>query len=110
MVIRKAFSVNRFLPSLLAIGVTSGPLCFFYSRFPMHLAVRQRKTRDRVDRYSPPSSAVHAQVHALKVTILSTMLADQGIGEWGFSALVEADGRLPKPRRSFRQRCPYGCP
>jgi hypothetical protein len=53
---------------------------------------------------------VHAQVHALKVTILSTMLADQGIGEWGFSALVEADGRLPKPRRSFRQRCPYGCP
>ena len=30
-----------------------------------------------------------AQVHALKVTILSTMLADSGIGEWGFSALVE---------------------
>ena len=35
----------------------------------------------------PPS-----EVHALKVTILSTMLADQGLGEWGFSALVEADG------------------
>jgi 7,8-dihydropterin-6-yl-methyl-4-(beta-D-ribofuranosyl)aminobenzene 5'-phosphate synthase len=34
----------------------------------------------------------HTQVRALKVTILSTMLADQGIGEWGFSALVEADG------------------
>jgi 7,8-dihydropterin-6-yl-methyl-4-(beta-D-ribofuranosyl)aminobenzene 5'-phosphate synthase len=33
-----------------------------------------------------------AEVHALKVTILSTMLADEGIGEWGFSALVEADG------------------
>ena len=29
----------------------------------------------------------------MKVTILSTMLADEGIGEWGFSALVEADGR-----------------
>jgi 7,8-dihydropterin-6-yl-methyl-4-(beta-D-ribofuranosyl)aminobenzene 5'-phosphate synthase len=29
----------------------------------------------------------------LKVTILSTMLADQGMGEWGFSALVEFDGR-----------------
>jgi 7,8-dihydropterin-6-yl-methyl-4-(beta-D-ribofuranosyl)aminobenzene 5'-phosphate synthase len=33
-----------------------------------------------------------AELHALKVTILSTMLADQGLGEWGFSALVEADG------------------
>ena len=27
------------------------------------------------------------------VTVLSTMLADRGIGEWGFSALVEVDGR-----------------
>jgi 7,8-dihydropterin-6-yl-methyl-4-(beta-D-ribofuranosyl)aminobenzene 5'-phosphate synthase len=34
----------------------------------------------------------HTQVRALKVTILSTMLADDGIGEWGFAALVEADG------------------
>jgi 7,8-dihydropterin-6-yl-methyl-4-(beta-D-ribofuranosyl)aminobenzene 5'-phosphate synthase len=34
----------------------------------------------------------HPQVHALKITILSTMLADDGIGEWGFAALVEADG------------------
>jgi metal-dependent hydrolase (beta-lactamase superfamily II) len=32
-------------------------------------------------------------VRAAKITILSTMLADRGIGEWGFSALVEADGR-----------------
>src|SRR5687768_7922132 len=30
---------------------------------------------------------------SVKVTILSTMLADAGIGEWGFAALVEADGR-----------------
>jgi 7,8-dihydropterin-6-yl-methyl-4-(beta-D-ribofuranosyl)aminobenzene 5'-phosphate synthase len=30
-------------------------------------------------------------VKQLKITILSTMLADKGIGEWGFSALVEAD-------------------
>ncbi len=28
----------------------------------------------------------------MKVTILSTMLADEGLGEWGFSALVEVDG------------------
>jgi 7,8-dihydropterin-6-yl-methyl-4-(beta-D-ribofuranosyl)aminobenzene 5'-phosphate synthase len=32
------------------------------------------------------------QVKQLKVTILSTMLADAGVGEWGFAALVEADG------------------
>ncbi len=33
-----------------------------------------------------------AEVRNLKITILSTMLADDGIGEWGFAALVEADG------------------
>jgi 7,8-dihydropterin-6-yl-methyl-4-(beta-D-ribofuranosyl)aminobenzene 5'-phosphate synthase len=35
-----------------------------------------------------------ALVHALKVTLLSTMLVGDptGVGEWGFSALVEADG------------------
>jgi len=33
------------------------------------------------------------QVQKLKITVLSTMLADKGIGEWGFAALVEADGR-----------------
>src|SRR5450432_2488955 len=38
-------------------------------------------------------TAPPAQVRALKVTILSTMLADAGIGEWGFSALVEAGDR-----------------
>jgi metal-dependent hydrolase (beta-lactamase superfamily II) len=32
-------------------------------------------------------------VQSLRITVLSTMLADRGIGEWGFAALVEADGR-----------------
>jgi 7,8-dihydropterin-6-yl-methyl-4-(beta-D-ribofuranosyl)aminobenzene 5'-phosphate synthase len=33
------------------------------------------------------------RVHSLKITVLSTMLADgRELGEWGFSALVEADG------------------
>lgn len=33
------------------------------------------------------------RIQSVKVTILSTMLADtRGLGEWGFSALVEADG------------------
>jgi 7,8-dihydropterin-6-yl-methyl-4-(beta-D-ribofuranosyl)aminobenzene 5'-phosphate synthase len=34
-----------------------------------------------------------ARVRTLRITVLSTMLADAGIGEWGFAALVEADGR-----------------
>ena len=36
-----------------------------------------------------------AEVHTLEVTLLSTMLVGDamGMGEWGFSALVEADGR-----------------
>jgi len=38
------------------------------------------------------SGASAPRVQSLKVTILSTMLADEGIGEWGFAALVEADG------------------
>jgi 7,8-dihydropterin-6-yl-methyl-4-(beta-D-ribofuranosyl)aminobenzene 5'-phosphate synthase len=33
------------------------------------------------------------RIASLKITILSTMLADKGMGEWGFAALVEADGR-----------------
>jgi 7,8-dihydropterin-6-yl-methyl-4-(beta-D-ribofuranosyl)aminobenzene 5'-phosphate synthase len=39
-----------------------------------------------------PARKALAEVRNLKVTILSTMLADDGIGEWGFAALVEADG------------------
>jgi 7,8-dihydropterin-6-yl-methyl-4-(beta-D-ribofuranosyl)aminobenzene 5'-phosphate synthase len=41
----------------------------------------------------PPSEPSGHKVKSLKITILSTMLADAGMGEWGFSALVEADGR-----------------
>ena len=39
-----------------------------------------------------PARAPATRVHALKITILSTMLAQRGIGEWGFAALVEVDG------------------
>lgn len=35
---------------------------------------------------------VQHKVTSLKITILSTMLTEQGVGEWGFAALVEADG------------------
>jgi 7,8-dihydropterin-6-yl-methyl-4-(beta-D-ribofuranosyl)aminobenzene 5'-phosphate synthase len=41
----------------------------------------------------PVSHGTRARVRTLRVTVLSTMLADRGIGEWGFAALVEADGR-----------------
>lgn len=39
-----------------------------------------------------PPAAAH-RVSTLEITILSTMLADAGFGEWGFAALIEADGR-----------------
>lgn len=46
---------------------------------------------------SVAQTATRAQVMSLKVTVLSTMLVGaggpNGIGEWGFAALVEADGR-----------------
>lgn len=32
-------------------------------------------------------------IHDLRITLLSTMLADSGIGEWGFAALVESGSR-----------------
>ena len=53
--------------------------------FVQGLAQDQQSTKS-----APPS-----QIHDLKITVLSTMLVGdkEGIGEWGFSALVEADGR-----------------
>ena len=45
----------------------------------------------------PPASIAPVQatprVKALRIQVLSTMLADAGIGEWGFAALIEADGK-----------------
>jgi 7,8-dihydropterin-6-yl-methyl-4-(beta-D-ribofuranosyl)aminobenzene 5'-phosphate synthase len=38
-------------------------------------------------------AAFAGQARELKVTVLSTMLADDGIGEWGYSALVDVDGK-----------------
>ncbi len=40
------------------------------------------------------AAASPAEVRALTITVLSTMLADgDELGEWGFAALIEADGR-----------------
>ena len=42
---------------------------------------------------SGPALAGEGNAQAVKVTVLSTMLADiDGIGEWGFAAVVEVDG------------------
>jgi 7,8-dihydropterin-6-yl-methyl-4-(beta-D-ribofuranosyl)aminobenzene 5'-phosphate synthase len=41
---------------------------------------------------APVPHAAH-RVKSLHITLLSTMLADKGIGEWGFAAVVDADGR-----------------
>lgn len=38
----------------------------------------------------PPA---HERVRNARITILSTNLSEEGIGEWGFAALVEADNR-----------------
>ncbi len=42
---------------------------------------------------APARAAEPHRVAALKITTLSTMLADAGIGEWGYAALVEVDGK-----------------
>jgi len=38
-------------------------------------------------------SAQNPKIKDFKITILSTMLSDTHIGEWGFSAIIEADGQ-----------------
>lgn len=40
-----------------------------------------------------PAALAARPVQALRITVLSTMLSDDGIGEWGYAALVEVDGR-----------------
>jgi 7,8-dihydropterin-6-yl-methyl-4-(beta-D-ribofuranosyl)aminobenzene 5'-phosphate synthase len=44
--------------------------------------------------HSAVAAENHPQIHAFRITILSTMLVGEteGLGEWGFAALVEADG------------------
>lgn len=40
-----------------------------------------------------PGAPGGGRAQAARVLVLSTMLAEEGIGEWGFAALVEVDGR-----------------
>src|SRR5205814_6233262 len=41
---------------------------------------------------SKENSKEDKRVGSLRVLVLSTMLADEGVGEWGYAALVEVDG------------------
>lgn len=43
--------------------------------------------------FVPATQAAPHHVESLKITVLSTMLADEGIGEWGYAALLEVDGK-----------------
>lgn len=43
--------------------------------------------------FTQAQAATPREVESLTVTLLSTMLTEAGAGEWGFAALVEADGR-----------------
>lgn len=58
--------------------------------FVLAVATPLRVTPQALAEQSPPTPEA---VASLEITILSTMLADEGIGEWGFAALVEVDGR-----------------
>lgn len=49
---------------------------------------------DPIEGAAPKDARLAHPVRALKITVLSTMLTSgQGIGEWGFAALLEADGK-----------------
>ena len=37
--------------------------------------------------------AQNTKIKDFKISILSTMLSETHIGEWGFSAIIEADGK-----------------
>ena len=71
----------RFLLSTSAVGALA------------ILAIGPKSAKGQAPATSVANSA--AQIRALKITVLSTMLVGDtlGLGEWGFSALVEADGQ-----------------
>ena len=73
-------SLFRFLTTFAAIAVFSIP------------TLSPRLSNAQTSSASAPDPS--KQIHSLKITLLSTMLVGDttGIGEWGFSALVEADG------------------
>jgi 7,8-dihydropterin-6-yl-methyl-4-(beta-D-ribofuranosyl)aminobenzene 5'-phosphate synthase len=73
----------------IRIAVTTGAILLALSLLmitPWHAAAQSAP--------APAGPTAHAQIKNLKVTVLSTMAVGDrvGLGEWGFSALLEADG------------------
>lgn len=58
----------------------------------MVVLVSEKITANQSEGISVKENLQFYQVSKLKITTLSTMLSSRGIGEWGYSALVEADG------------------
>jgi len=77
------------LLSLVALGLA----CSASTAPPTTSAVDAVAPAPRATARAAGPAASSRRVQSLKITVLSTMLADDGIGEWGFSALVEVDGR-----------------
>ncbi len=73
---------------LRTIGTTAITIALSFATMNAHPAEAQTTTAGGAQKSA-------ARVRALKVTVLSTMLVGdvKGIGEWGFAALIEADGR-----------------
>jgi hypothetical protein len=58
------------------------------------LLVGLGRIRGEQESAAASSASALGPVYAVKITVLSTMLTDAvGVGEWGFSALVEVDGK-----------------
>jgi 7,8-dihydropterin-6-yl-methyl-4-(beta-D-ribofuranosyl)aminobenzene 5'-phosphate synthase len=60
---------------------------------PVDKASQDAKVATEPKLGSPSAQAARGRVRALQIVVLSTMLTDRaGIGEWGFAALLSADG------------------
>src|SRR6185369_4881145 len=70
-------SISHLLRSLITILLCAG------------IVSPQAPTKSVPEKAAPEEKK---PVSSLKVLVLSTMLADEGIGEWGYAALVEVDG------------------
>lgn len=69
-------------------------MSFVHSRFAVAAAALVVVTTAALAHVSPSAQTpAPARVKSVDIKILSTMMADEGFGEWGFAALVTIDGR-----------------
>lgn len=93
----KAMRLNRLflIAMVLLLAMATSP-----SNINSFNAIGQTKKRSapkhtETETASQPTEAHKPSGHHVKdlnIKVLSTMLADDGIGEWGYAAMVEADG------------------